>query len=217
MQVVSGPIGREVVHFQAPDAKILEEEMRRFLMWFNGKTKLDPILKAAIAHLWFVTIHPFDDGNGRIARALTDLLLARADETSFRFYSMSSSIEKDKKEYYALLEKTQRGDLHVTAWILWFLSRLEDAFTESRSVLADVLFQSTFWHNPELLGINPRQMKMLSKLLDEFEGKLTSSKWAKMTKVSQDTASRDINDLMRRGILQKDQAGGRSTSYSLVR
>ncbi|MEO9869397.1 Fic family protein [Ekhidna sp.] len=217
MQVVSGAIGREVVHFQAPDADRLEEEMRRFLMWLNGRTKLDPLLKAAIAHLWFVTLHPFDDGNGRIARAVTDMLLARSDDMSFRFYSMSSSIEKDKKNYYAILEKTQRGDLDVSEWVMWFLNRLEDAFGQSHILLNDVLFQAKFWHNPELLGINNRQKNMLKKLLDDFQGKLTSSKWAKMTKTSQDTAGRDINDLIKKGILKKDDSGGRSTSYSLVR
>jgi len=217
IQVVSGPLGRETVHFQAPPSEVLDKEMQVFLMWLNGKTRLDPILKAAIAHLWFVTLHPFDDGNGRIARAISDLLLARADDSSFRFYSMSSKIEVEKKGYYALLEKTQRGGLDISEWLHWFLECLRASFADSESLISNVLFQSRFWQNPELLGINPRQKKVLKKLLDDFEGKLTSSKWAKMTKSSQDTAGRDINDLIKRRILKKDPSGGRSTSYSLVK
>ncbi|MFT7237061.1 MAG: Fic family protein [Cyclobacteriaceae bacterium] len=217
MQVVSGPMGKKRVHFQAPDSSSLENEMRMFLMWFNGKSKIDYVLKAAIAHFWFITLHPFEDGNGRMARAIADLLLAKSDDTTFRFYSMSARIEKEKEEYYKQLEYAQKGNLDITEWLHWFLQCLLRSFEDSKLILDDVLFKARFWNNRHLLGVNPRQQKMLEKLLDDFQGKLTTSKWAKMTKTSQDTAGRDINDLIKRGVLKKDKSGGRSTSYLLVR
>ena len=216
MQVVSGPIGRERVHFEAPGASRLKGEMRGFEKWFNGRESIDPVLKAAVAHLWFVTIHPFEDGNGRIARAIADMALARSEGTPRRFYSMSAQIRAERKAYYDILEATQKGDLDITAWLHWFLSCLDRAFTGAEDILASVLRKARFWDQHARDALSDRQRKVLNRLLDGFEGKLTSSKWAVLTKTSQDTASRDIDDLVRRGILVKDAAGGRSTSYSLV-
>lgn len=213
MQVVSGPMGREKVHFQAPDAELLQYEMTRLLDWFNTNDKLDAILKAALAHLWFVTIHPFDDGNGRIARALTDLQLSRADQSRQRFYSMSSQIRIERKGYYDILKKTQEGSLDITEWLDWFLNCLDRALTNTNETLGAVLQKARFWEKHSLTVLNDRQKVMLNKLLDGFEGKLTSSKWAKITKTSQDTAGRDINDLLNKEILIKEPGGGRSTSY----
>lgn len=215
MQVVSGPMGRENVHFQAPDSDRLQHEMDAFLKWVNSSEKIDPVLKAAIAHLWFVTIHPFDDGNGRIARALADMLLARADESNKRFYSMSTQIRAERKTYYDILEETQKGTLDITEWLQWFLACLDRAIAATDNTLATVMRKAKFWERPATLTINDRQKLMLNKLLDGFEGKLISSKWAKITKVSQDTAVRDIQDLIERGLLIKEDAGGRSTSYLL--
>ncbi|MDX2145213.1 MAG: Fic family protein [Rhodospirillaceae bacterium] len=217
MQVVSGPAGRERIHYEAPHAKKLPSEMRKFTTWFNAKEPVDDVLKAAIAHFWFVTIHPFEDGNGRIARAIADLALARSDKTSQRFYSMSAQIRIERKNYYDILERTQKGDLDITPWLEWFLGCLGRAFEGADTTLGTVLAKARFWENHAGDPFNERQRIMLNRLLDGFEGKLTSSKWAKIAKCSQDTASRDIDDLMRRGILMKDAAGGRSTSYSLVR
>jgi Fic family protein len=216
MQVVSGPLGREKVHYEAPAAKKLNREIRAFLVWFNGPATTDPVLKAAIAHLWFVTIHPFDDGNGRIARAIADMALARSEDSSQRFYSMSAQIRTERKAYYDLLEATQKGDLDVTGWLEWFLGCLDRAFNGAETILAAVLRKAHFWELHGAEPFNDRQRKILHRLLDGFEGKLTSSKWAVLGKTSQDTASRDIDDLVKRGILRKDPAGGRSTSYSLV-
>jgi len=215
MQVVSGPMGREKVHFQAPDSELLQNEMNLLLDWFNTDFKLDAVLKAAIAHLWFVTIHPFDDGNGRIARAITDMQLSRADQTQLRFYSMSSQIRIERKEYYDILEKTQKGSLDITEWLDWFLSCLDRSLTNTNETLASVMQKARFWEKHTMTVLNDRQKIMLNKLLDGFEGKLTSSKWAKITKTSQDTAGRDINDLLNKGILIKEHSGGRSTSYIL--
>lgn len=215
MQVVSGAMGREVVHYQAPDSEILAHEMGQFINWFNTEMDIDPVLKAGLAHLWFVTIHPFDDGNGRIARAITDMQLARADETAQRFYSMSAQIKAERNAYYAMLEKTQKGPLDVTEWLTWFLSCYGRALSNTDQTLATVMQKAKFWENPATTTINDRQRLMLNKLLDGFDGKLTSSKWAKIAKCSQDTAGRDIADLMERGILIKEAAGGRSTSYVL--
>ena len=215
MQVFSGPIGRETAHFQAPGSEVLQFEMNKFLDWFNSEEKIDPVIKAAIAHLWFVTIHPFDDGNGRIARAITDMQLARADGSSKRFYSMSSQIRAERKEYYNILEKTQKDSLDITSWLKWFLNCLDRALAGTDETLAVVLKKSRFWERYTSVPLNHRQRMMLSKLLDGFEGKLTSSKWAKITKTSQDTAGRDINDLLERRILTKEVGGGRSTSYIL--
>lgn len=215
MQVVSGGMGREKVHFQAPDSGILNTEMKRFLDWFNAKEKIDPVLKAAITHLWFVTIHPFDDGNGRIARALTDMQLARADRSGQRFYSMSAQIRIERNGYYNILEKTQKDTLDITAWLEWFLTCLDRAITATDNTLAAVIKKARFWEDPVAQSVNERQKLMLNKLLDGFHGKLTSSKWATIAKCSQDTAIRDIQDLIERGLLVKESAGGRSTSYVL--
>ncbi len=216
MQVVSGPIGKERVHYQAPAAGRLPTEMTRFLDWFNAPAVSDPVLRAALAHLWFVTIHPFDDGNGRVARAIADLALARSEQSSRRFYSMSAQIQAERDDYYAILERTQKGMLNITPWMHWFLSCLDRAFDAAETTLAAVLRKARFWEAHREESFNERQRKILNRLLDGFEGKLTSSKWAKLGKCSQDTAGRDINDLVRRGILRKDAGGGRSTSYTVV-
>lgn len=215
MQVVSGAMGKEKVHFQAPDSVVLENEMAQFIDWFNH-CEMDLVIKAAVAHLWFVTIHPFDDGNGRITRALTDMLLARSDNSNQRFYSMSAQIRVERKQYYEMLEKTQKGSLDITHWIVWFLSCLIHALKSTESVLTRVLFKAEFWQKHMNTAVNERQRKMLNKVMDGFEGKLTSVKWAKIAKCSKDTAVRDINDLIDKGILVKESAGGRSTSYELA-
>ncbi|MDD2637009.1 MAG: Fic family protein [Bacteroidales bacterium] len=215
MQVVSGAIGREKVHFQAPDAIFVEKEMKRFLDWFNKENNIDLVIKAAIAHLWFVTIHPFQDGNGRITRALTDMLLAQSDKSTQRFYSMSAQIRIERKQYYEILEKTQKGDLNITEWIKWFLSCLINSLKSTENTLTRVLIKANFWNKHSKTIINERQKKLLNKLLDGFEGNLTSSKWAKIAKCSKDTAIRDINDLISKDVLQKESAGGRSTNYEL--
>lgn len=215
MEVVSGAIGRERVHYEAPKAVRLDAEMKAFVAWFNGDVTADPVIHAAIAHLWFVTIHPFDDGNGRIARAIADMALARSEQSPQRFYSMSAQIRQERKAYYDILEATQKGDLDITAWLQWFLGCLDRAFDGAARILADVLKKKSFWDKHAGASFNDRQRDMLNRLLGEFEGKLTSSKWATIEKCSQDTASRDIDDLVQRGILERDSAGGRSTSYSL--
>ena len=215
MQVVSGPMGRETVHFQAPDAERLQHEMDFFFTWLNSGENIDPMLKAAIAHLWFVTIHPFDDGNGRIARAITDMMLARADNSNKRFYSMSTQIRAERKAYYDILENTQKGSLDITEWLEWFLACLNRSITATDTTLATVKRKAKFWERTTTQTINDRQKLMLNKLLDGFEGKLTSAKWGIITKVSQDTAIRDIQDLIERDLLVKEDAGGRSTSYLL--
>jgi Fic family protein len=216
MQVVSGPDNRQRVHFEAPQAGRLDVEMTSFLNWFNGSNGGDPVLKAAIAHLWFVTIHPFEDGNGRIARAITDLALARSENTAQRFYSMSSQIRQERKAYYDVLEATQKGDLDITEWLTWFLGCIDRAFGHAETILQGVLMKARFWETHAGARLNDRQRMMINRLLDGFEGKLTSSKWAKIAKTSQDTAGRDIDGLIKQGILVKDAAGGRSTSYSLA-
>lgn len=216
MQVVSGYAGKERIHFEAPKATRLEHEMGTFLEWFKAKQDIDLVLKAAIAHLWFVTIHPFEDGNGRIARAIGDMALARSEGTSQRFYSMSSQIRQERKDYYDILERTQKGDLEITAWLDWFLACLNRAFAGADVTLASILSKARFWDAIKGEAFNERQQTMLNKLLDGFHGNLTSSNWAIITKVSQDTASRDIDDLVKRNVLSKDAGGGRSTSYSLL-
>lgn len=216
MQVVSGPLGRERVHFEAPAATRLSAEAAVFLDWFNGGPPLDPVLKAAVAHLWFVTLHPFDDGNGRMARAIADMQLARAEGSPQRFYSMSAQIRQERTAYYAILEKTQRGDMDVTGWVLWFLECLDRAFDGAERILSTVLRKAQVWDVLAGHPLNERQHKVINRLLDGFEGKLTTSKWAALAKTSPDTALRDISDLVARGILVKDAAGGRSTSYSLA-
>ncbi|HTL13113.1 MAG TPA: Fic family protein [Bdellovibrionota bacterium] len=216
MQVVSGPIGKTRVHYQAPDADRLTPEMKAFLEWFEKKQPLDPVLKAGVAHLWFVTIHPFDDGNGRIARAIADLALARSENSPQRFYSMSAQISAERNAYYDILEKTQKADLDITPWLEWFLGCLDRAIQGAETILASVLRKTRFWEDRDGETFNERQKKILNRLLDGFEGKLTSSKWASLGKCSQDTAGRDIEDLLKRGVLVKNPGGGRSTSYSLA-
>ncbi|MFS8371427.1 Fic family protein [Acetobacter indonesiensis] len=216
MQVVSGPVGREKVHYEAPTASRVPAEMQAFLDWCNAGHALDPVLKAAIAHLWFVTIHPFEDGNGRMARAIGDLMLARSEQTDQRFYSLSAQIRHDRKDYYAILEATQKGDMDITLWLHWFLGALDRAFDRAELVLGKVIQKARFWDSLAGQSINDRQRLMLNRLLGGFEGKLTSSKWAKLAKTSPDTALRDINDLVSRDILVREAAGGRSTSYALV-
>jgi len=216
MQVVSGVLGKEKVHYQAPDADKIEKEMDVFTDWFNNEHRPDPVIKAGLAHLWFITLHPFEDGNGRIARALTDMLLARGDGISQRFYSMSSQIRSERKEYYKILERSQKGGLDVTAWLSWFLNCLSDALNASGQTLAKVICKHRFWNKNAANIQNHRQKLLLDKLLDRFEGKLTTSKWAKIAKCSSDTALRDIRDLMRKQILQKEPGGGRNTSYKLT-
>lgn len=215
MQVISGALGKKKVHFQAPDSDLVEKEMLRFLDWFNNFDKIDLVLKASVAHLWFVTIHPFEDGNGRIARALTDMLLAQADKSNQRFYSMSAQIRQERKGYYEILEKTQSGNLDITKWIKWFLQCLVNALKSNDASLRRVLFKADFWNRHAETPMNERQRNMINKLLDGFDGKLTSSKWAKIAKCSKDMAIRDINDLIHKDILQKEAAGGRSTNYEL--
>lgn len=216
MQVVSGAMGKEKVHFQAPAAALIPREMETFLHWFNSEGDIDLVLKAAVAHLFFVTIHPFSDGNGRITRAITDMLLSRADKSTQRFYSMSAQIRIERKQYYEILERTQAGDSDITEWLLWFLNCLIRALKATDTVLQKVLFKAEFWNRHSKTIINERQKKLLNKLLDGFEGKLTTSKWAKIAKCSSDTALRDIKDLIAKDILQKEKAGGRSSSYGVV-
>jgi len=216
MQVVSGPVGRQKVHYQAPPANRVSREMKAFLKWFAKPGETDGLLVAGLAHLWFVTIHPFDDGNGRIARAIADMALARAEGTGQRFYSMSAQIRRERNDYYQMLEQTQKGSLDVTAWQEWFLSCLLRAIEGTQETLGFVLNKARFWERFAKEPLNERQIKVVNRLLDGFEGKLTTSKWAKLTKCSQDTAYRDILDLVERGALRKDPGGGRSTSYSLA-
>jgi Fic family protein len=216
MQVVSGPLGRSRIHYQAPDALRLNTEMRSFISWFNQETGLDPVLKAAISHLWFVTIHPFEDGNGRIARAITDMQLARADGSPQRFYSMSVQIRQERSVYYDVLEKIQKNaDMDITVWMEWFLACLSRAIGATEHTLSGVLKKARFWEAHTESSFNDRQIKLINKLFDGFEGKLTSSKWAKIAKCSHDTAFRDIFDLIEKQILVKDASGGRSTCYLL--
>jgi Fic family protein len=226
MQVVSGPMHRQKVHYEAPPAVLLDAEMGDFLNWFNldnlSVDKLtvdsedDPVVKAGLAHLWFVTVHPFEDGNGRIARAVGDMALARAEKSAQRFYSLSAQIQREREEYYDRLEATQKGDLDCTAWLEWFLGCLLRAIQSADETLAQVLAKARFWQHWAGTPLNDRQIKLLNKLLDGFDGKLTSSKWAAIGKCSQDTALRDITELMERGVLKKSEASGRSTSYELM-
>ena len=216
MQVVSGPAGREKIHYEAPPAARVPGEMKKFLRWFEKPGDTDPLLIAGLAHLWFVTIHPFDDGNGRIARAIADIALARAEKTGQRFYSMSAQIRHERNDYYRTLEWTQKGEPDVTRWQDWFLNCLLRAIEGAQETLGAVLDKALFWERFAKEPLKERQIKVLNRLLDGFEGKLTTSKWAKLAKCSQDTAYRDILDLVERGALQKDPGGGRSTSYSLV-
>lgn len=217
MQVVSGPSGRRRIHFQAPPAARLPDETARFLAWANGDTAEPMLLKAGLAHLWFVTLHPFDDGNGRIARAVGDLFLARADGSPQRFYSLSAQIQRERKDYYDVLERTQKGALDVTGWLSWFLTTLGRAVASAQATLDAVLAKARFWQRLAGTPLNERHTKMLNRLLDGFEGKLTSSKWALIAKCSPDTALRDIAQLIELGVLVKTPGGGRSTGYELAK
>jgi len=217
MQVVSGSVGRYRVHFEAMPADRLDSEMARFLDWVNANDDTPPLVKAGIGHLWMVTIHPFEDGNGRVARALGDLLLARADNNSNRFYSLSSQIQSNRKKYYDTLEQTQKGEMDVTPWLGWFFDNLHQAVKRADNTLDDVLARSRFWLKWGDTPMNPRQTKVINRVLDDFQGNLTAKKWAALAKCSPDTALRDINDLVERGALHKSPAGGRSTSYELDR
>jgi Fic family protein len=218
MQVVSGPLGRQHVHFEAPPAERLPFETDRFLAWANTASDAPPLIKAGLAHLWFVTLHPFDDGNGRIARAVGDLFLARADGSPQRFYSLSAQIQRERKGYYDILERTQKQTMDVTEWLAWFLATLNRAIDQAQQTLDAVLVKTRFWQRcavADAPALNARQVKLINRLLDGFEGKLTSSKWAAIAKCSPDTALRDISELLVRGLLRKSDAGGRSTSYEL--
>ena len=217
MQVVSGAMGREKVHYEAPAPERVPEEMARFIAWLNeDNASLDPVLKAGIAHLWFVSIHPFDDGNGRITRVITEMLLCRADGSGKRFYSMSYQISLEKNKYYDVLEKTQKGSGDITEWLLWFLDCLDKAVESTTETLSSVLSKARFWDVHKEDRFNERQMKIVNMLFDDFFGKLTTSKWAKIAKCSSDTALNDINDLISKGVLKKNEEGGRSTNYSII-
>lgn len=216
MQVVSGAMGKEIIHYQAPSAERVPAEMDRFIAWVNSDEPIDAVLKAAIAHLWFVSIHPFDDGNGRIARALTDMLLARSENTGKRFYSVSAEMKLLQKEYYEVLERTQHGDGNISEWILWFLHCFEQALTAAENTLSSVLRKADFWERNRNVSINERQRKLINLQFDGFFGKLSTGKWAKIAKCSTDTALNDIRDLVEKGILKKSEEGGRSTNYVMV-
>jgi Fic family protein len=216
MEVVSGPIGKEHIHFRAPKAARLHGEAKAFLDWFNTNADMDPVLKAGLAHLWFVTIHPCDDGNGRMARAIADMALARSENSPQRFYSMSAQIREERNAYYDILEQTQKGTMNVTPWMEWFLGCLGRAIDGAQSTLGAVLTKARFWERIQGVSLNERQRLVLNRLLDGFEGKLTTSKYAKLAKCSQDTALRDILPLVERGILVRNPEGGRSTSYALA-
>jgi Fic family protein len=216
MQVISGAMGKEKVHYQAPPAIEIKKEMKSFLTWFNKASNEDMIIKSALAHLWFLTIHPFEDGNGRIARALSEMLLTRSDGLSQRFYSMSAQIKIERKGYYNILEKSQKGTLDVTGWLDWYIKCLENALYSSDEILFKVLYKHKFWTKSAAEVLNSRQILLINKLLDDFTGQLTSSKWAKIAKCSPDTALRDIQDLLNKNILQKNPSGGRSTNYKLI-
>lgn len=216
MQVVSGPIGRERVHFEAPPAQQIPEEIARFLEWFNQPKEVDPLLAAGLAHLWFISLHPFEDGNGRIARAITDMVLSHGENSSQRSYSMSAQIREDRDDYYNTLERTQKSSLDITYWQGWFLDCLGRAIEHAHENLDEALKKARFWERYAREPLNERQIKVLNRVMDNFEGKLTSSKWAKIANCSQDSAGRDIKDLMERGALRKNPGGGRSTSYSII-
>ena len=216
MQVVSGPLGRENVHFEAPAAERIDSEIEKLLDWIETEIEVDPVLKAAISHLWFVTIHPFEDGNGRITRAITEMILARSDNSVKRFYSMSAQIRVERNQYYEVLERTQKGDSNITEWILWFLECLQAALNSTYDVLQKVLQKAEFWKIHSSTILNERQQKMINRLLEGFTGKLTTTKWGKICKCSQDTALRDIQGLIKKNILQKEPSGGRSTNYELI-
>jgi Fic family protein len=220
MEVVSGPEGREKIHFEAPGPEAVESEMKTFLTWYEDHaTSIEPLIKAGLAHLYFVTIHPFEDGNGRIARAMTEMSLARMENSAQRFYSMSSQIREERKGYYQILESTQKGGMDVTEWLVWFLDCLGRAIGKANNLTAGVLAKETFWRHlkQRSIEVSERQRKIINQLLDGFEGKLTTEKWGKIAKISHDTALRDIQDLIGKGILKQEEGGGRSTAYTLIR
>ena len=217
MQVVSGPIGRQKVHFEAPPALQLQAELGQFFKWVNSKSKAPSLINAALGHLWFVTLHPFEDGNGRIARAIGDMLIARSDGSAQRFYSISAQIQRDRKGYYEILERTQKHSMDVTEWLAWFLETLDRALEQAHHTLDSVLVKAQFWQHWSSAPFNERQIKLLRRLLDGFEGKLTAQKWGVIGKCSPDTALRDIKELMAHGVLQRSTSGGRSTSYELIK
>lgn len=219
MEVVSGPIGKEKVHFEAPGPKEVGREMKAFITWFETKARTEPLIKAGLAHLYFVTVHPFEDGNGRIARAITEMSLARLEDSAQRFYSMSSQIREERKSYYEILESSQKRGMDVTEWLMWFLDCLARAIDKANELTASVLAKEAFWRNlrRESIEVSDRQKKLINRLLEKFEGKLTTEKWAKLAKTSHDTALRDIQDLIRKGILKQEESGGRSTAYTLIR
>jgi Fic family protein len=216
MQIASGAMGRERVHFEAPPAETLDAEMTAFLGWFEGNRETDPVLKAAIAHLWFVTIHPFEDGNGRIARAIADMALARADGVRERYYSMSAQLERERKTYYTRLERQQRGTVEISRWLEWFLDCLDRALGHAEGALESVMFKVRFWEHANRFSLNERQRQVLNRMLNGFEGHLNTSKYARLAKCSTDTALRDIRTLLDHGLIVRNPAGGRSTSYRLV-
>lgn len=216
MQVVSGPMGKQKVHYEAPESERVPEMMEQFIAWVNNENETDPLIRAALAHLWLVTIHPFDDGNGRITRTITEMMLARADQSEQRFYSMSAEIMRDRKGYYDALERAQKCDMNVTEWLIWFLETLREALTQAIDTTQRMLKKAAFWQRIDGVNISERQRKVINMLWDEFEGKLNTGKWAKINHCSQDTALRDIDDLMKKGILRKAEEGGRSTNYELI-
>lgn len=215
VQVISGRPGKEIVHFEGPTASLVDREMEKFIDWINHENKMDLVLKSAIAHLWFVTIHPFDDGNGRIGRAIADYLLARSEKSALRFYSLSSQIQAERQDYYQILEQTQKESLDITHWIQWYLFSLERAIQKAGTTFDTVRYKEKVWQSLSAISLNERQKKLINRLLDGFVGKLTTSKWAKIAKCSQDTAHRDIKELIAHGVLIKNEEGGRNTSYSL--
>jgi Fic family protein len=216
MQVISGPHGRRRVHFQAPPATALEREMQAFLRWFNGPSReLEPLIRAGLAHVWFVTIHPFGDGNGRIARAVADNALAYAERAPQRFYSMSSQIQRERKDYYAMLERTQKGGLDITPWLMWFLECFARAVDGAERTYGDVLRKADFWHAASAHSLNERQRTVLNRFLDRFEGKLTAKKWSALAKCSPATANRDITELVDLGLLRRNPGGSKNTSYEV--
>ena len=216
MQVVSGPMSKENVHYEAPPAIILQDQMKQFLKWVDSQNGNDPVINAAVSHLWFITIHPFEDGNGRIARAITDMMLCRSENKTQRFYSMSSQIKEQKKQYYDILESTQKGTLDITEWLVWFLECLRSAIDSSSTIVQKIMAKHKFWNEHKTATLNERQIKIIELLFGNFYGNLTTSKWAKINKCSQDTALRDIQDLIKKNVLKKSKSGGRSTSYELT-
>jgi Fic family protein len=216
VRIVSGPIGKEKIHYIAPDPSVIPEEMASFLSWINDDDGIDGVLKAGIAHFRFIMIHPFDDGNGRLARAITEMLLARADDSGDRYYSLSSRMLKERKDYYAMLEKGQHSEGDITEWLSWYTGCLGRAVDDSAVSIEGALTRADFWDKHKDVSFNARQRRMVNMLMDDFKGKVTTAKWGKITKCSHDTALRDITDMIEKGVLAQNNAGGRSASYLLV-